>query len=175
MSRRSVGGVPAPRSQDLPAWMRRAFAAPTALYAAGGGRVLGHRFVQLGHTGRRSGLTHHTVIEVVRYDRRTGEATVVSGFGSTADWYRNVVAGGPVTVDFGRGPHRADHRILDADEAQEVYAAYERRNVLIGPLVRWTLTALLGWHYDGSPGARRQMVAQLPMVAFRPAPPAPPS
>lgn len=71
-------------------------------------------------------------------------------------------------MDFGRGPAPAAYRVLGVEEATEVYAAYERRNVLIAPLVRWTLTVLLGWHYDGSPQARRRMVAELPMVALRP-------
>ena len=149
--------------------MRRAFLAPTALYGAGWGRLLGHRFLQLGHVGRRSGRRYRTVVEVVRYDRGTGEATVVSGFGRSADWFRNVTSGGPVTVDFGRGPRPAAYRVLGVDEAERVYAAYERRNVLIGPLVRWTLTVLLGWPYDGSPQARARMARELPMVALRPA------
>jgi deazaflavin-dependent oxidoreductase (nitroreductase family) len=125
--------------------------------------------VRLTHTGRRTGRAHHVVVEVVRYDRISGEATVVSGFGAAADWYRNITAGGTAAVDFGRGARPASHRILAPDEAERVYAAYERRNVLIGPLVRWTLTLLLGWSYDGSEAARWRMVAELPMVAFRPA------
>jgi deazaflavin-dependent oxidoreductase (nitroreductase family) len=162
------GHVPAARSQDLPQWLRAAFGAPNRVYEAGFGWVLGHRFLRLTHTGRRSGRQHHVVVEVVRYDRRTGEATVVSGFGPLADWYRNVTAGGPALVDFGRGPRPARHRVLSPTEAEQVYAAYERRNVLISPLVRWTLTALLGWRYDGSVAARRRMVGELPMLAFRP-------
>jgi deazaflavin-dependent oxidoreductase (nitroreductase family) len=138
------------------------------LYRNGFGWLLGHRFLRLSHTGRRSGRTFHVVLEVVRYDEATGEATVVSGFGQTADWLRNLRAGGPVAVDFGRGARPAAYRVLGLEEAVEVYAAYERRNVLIAPLVRWTLTALLGWRYDGSAGARRRMAAELPLVALRP-------
>jgi deazaflavin-dependent oxidoreductase (nitroreductase family) len=160
--------VPATRSQDLKPWLRAVFALPNALYAKGFGSVLGHRFLQLTHTGRRSGRRFRVVVEVVRYDRSTGEATVVSGYGRGADWFRNLEAGGLVEVDFGRGPRPAAYRVLGLDEAQEVYAAYERRNWVIAPLVRWTLTVLLGWPYDGSAEARRRMVAELPMVALLP-------
>jgi len=156
-------------SQDLPPWLKAAFAAPNACYDKGFGVLLGHRFLRLGHTGRRSGRHFHTVLEVVRYDRPTGEATVISGFGQGADWLRNLRAGGRAEVDFGRGPRPAAYRVLALDEAEEVYAAYERRNVLVAPVVRWTLSALLGWRYDGSAEARRRMVAELPMVALRPA------
>ena len=150
-------------------WLHASFAAPNALYANGFGWLLGRRFLRLSHTGRRSGQTFHVVLEVVRYDRATGEATVISGFGDTADWLRNLRAGGPAAVDFGRGPTPAAYRVLGLAEAEQVYAAYERRNLLIAPLVRWTLTALLGWCYDGSQAARHRMVAELPMVALRPA------
>ena len=94
---------------------------------------------------------------------------MISGFGDTADWLRNLRAGGPAEVDFGRGPRPAAYRVLGLDEAEATYAAYERRNLLIAPLVRWTLTALLGWSYDGSRAARHRMVTELPLVAFRPA------
>ena len=163
------GRVPGTRSQDLKPWLRAVFALPNALYANGFGWVLGHRFLQLTHTGRRSGRRFSVVVEVVRYDRSTGEATVVSGYGGSADWFRNLREGGPAAVDFGRGPRPAAYRVLGVEEAEQVYAAYERRNLIIAPLVRWTLTVLLGWPYDGSAEARRRMVAELPMVVLRPA------
>ena len=163
------------RSQDLPGWLKLAFAVPNTVYAKDLGRLLGHRFLQLTHTGRRSGRAFRVVLEVVRYDRATGEATVISGFGQSADWLRNLQAGGPVWVDFGHGPRPAAYRVLSVEEAEEAYADYERRNRLIGPGVRWTLSALLGWRYDGSPQARRRMVAELPMVALRPQSSGPPA
>jgi deazaflavin-dependent oxidoreductase (nitroreductase family) len=158
------------RSRDLPTWLKTLFRAPNALYDKGFGAVLGRRFLRLGHTGRRSGRRFHVVLEVVRYDRRTGEAVVVSGFGPSADWYRNLLAGGPVTVDFGRGPRPAAYRVLPLEEAVATYAAYERRNWAIAPIVRPTLSALLGWRYDGTPAARRRMAEQLPLVALTPRP-----
>lgn len=47
-------------------------------------------------------------------------------------------------------------------------ADYERRHRLAAPLVRVTLTRLLGWRYDASPAAHARLAAQLPFVAFRP-------
>lgn len=160
--------MPGTRSQDLKPWLRALFDLPNAVYAGGFGAILGRRFLQLTHTGRRSGQRFTVVVEVVRYDGSTGEATVVSGYGRSADWFRNLEAGGPAAVDFGRGPRPAAYRVLGLEEAEAVYAAYERRNLLIALLVRWTLTVLLGWRYDGSAEARRRMVAELPMVALRP-------
>lgn len=57
------------------------FGLPTHLYRHGWGWVLGHRFLQLTHTGRRSGRPYTTVLEVIRFDSTSGEGTVMSGFG----------------------------------------------------------------------------------------------
>ncbi len=160
----------ASRSKQMPARLHAAFVLPNKVYAVGAGRLFGHRFLRLTHTGRRSGREFHVVVEVTAYDRGTGEAVVVSGFGRTADWYRNVTAGGGTYVDFGSGPRRAAYRELDADEALEVFRGYERRNRALMPLFRPVLSWLLGWPYDGSDAARRRLVEDLPMLALRPAP-----
>jgi hypothetical protein len=49
-----------------------------------------------------------------------------------------------------------------------VLADYERRNRWIAPLVRWVLSRLVGWRYDGSDDAHRRLAGQLPLVAFQP-------
>jgi hypothetical protein len=58
--------------------------------------------------------------------------------------------------------------VLDAGEAEQVLAAYERRNRLVAPLVRYVLGRLTGMRYDGSPAARRRLVETLPFVGFAP-------
>jgi deazaflavin-dependent oxidoreductase (nitroreductase family) len=146
-----------------------AFAAPNRLYDAGVGWALGHRFLRLTHTGRRSGRAFRVVLEVVAYDEHSGAATVVSGFGPRADWYRNVTAGGPVWVDLGRGPRPADHEVLPTDEAVTVLAAYERRNRLAAPVLRRALGALVGRRYTGTDADRRRLAEDLPVVRFTPA------
>ena len=157
-----------PGSSTLPRWLKRALGAPNFLYEHGGGRLLGHRFLQLTHVGRRSGRTFRTVLEVIRYDPKTGEATVLSGFGPQADWLRNLQAAGAAEVSFGAGRRRAAYRLLSLEEAERALAEYERRNWLVVPVVRRVLSRLVGWRYDGSDAARRRAVEQLPMVAFRP-------
>ena len=41
---------------------------------------------------------------------------------------------------------------------------------MLAPIVRATLSRLLGWHYDGSAQARARLTGELPFVAFRPRP-----
>ena len=48
---------------------RLAFRLPIWLYHSHLGWLLGTRFVLLTHTGRKSGLSRQTVLEVVRYDK----------------------------------------------------------------------------------------------------------
>lgn len=128
---------------------RAALRLPRRLYAHGLGPLLGNRFLRLTHTGRVTGRTHTTVLEVVARDRGTGEYIVVSGFGPRADWLRNVRAGGPVEITVGRRQLPARPRELDAAEAEAVFADYERRNRLARPILHAVLSRLLGWKYRG--------------------------
>lgn len=153
----------------LPPWLRTLFAAPNALYRHGLGGVLGHRFLQLTHVGRTSGDPHTVVLEVLRYDRATGEAVVISGLGEKAQWLRNLRANGRASVSFGRAPRSAAVRFLDTDEAVEALAAYERRYGPLRPLLRRALTLLLDGGYRGTDADRRRLAQTLPLVAFRPA------
>lgn len=163
MNGTAAGGraaVPMPRS------LKQALGVPRVLYAHGGGWVLGHRFLQLSHHGRRTGDLHRTVLEVVRYDRKTGEAFVLSGFGSRADWLLNLRAGSDVVVSISRYSSPARYREVGLQEAIEVFADYEHRNAVVRPVIRGVLSRLLGWRFDGSRAARLRLAQQLPMVAF---------
>jgi deazaflavin-dependent oxidoreductase (nitroreductase family) len=152
-------------------WLKAAFRLPDLLYRNGLGWVLGRRFLRLLHVGRRTGTRYAAVLEVVRHDPSHAEFVVVSGFGTRTDWLRNIEAGNPVEVTVGRRTFVADHRRLDREEAFAAMADYERRNRMIGPVVRRALSWLLGWRYDGSVSSRWRLVDQLPMVALRPAQP----
>lgn len=150
---------------------RRLLRCPSALYRWDLGWLLGRRFMMLTHLGRRSGREYRTVLEVINFDRPSKEVVVVAGLGRSADWYRNVQAHPPVEVAIGRDRFRPVARDLDEDDAVAVLADYERRNRWVTPVVRRMLSWLVGWHYDGSYPARRKLVTQLPLVAFRPADP----
>ena len=98
-----------------------------------------------------------------------GEVVVVSGWGPTADWYRNVTRGGDIHVTIENRTFPATHRVVPRDEAEQVLDEYEHRNRYVRPIVNGLLGYLVGWRYDGSPEARRRLAEQLPLVAFRPA------
>lgn len=155
-------------ARTLSPMARRLLRAPALLYRCHAGWLLGRRFLLLTHVGRRSGRRHQTVLEVIGTHRSSGEVMVLAGFGRSADWYRNLQAQPAVEVEVGRRRFRPIHRQLDEAEAVAALADYERRNRWMTPVVRRGLSWLVGWHYDGSDAGRRRLVAELPVVAFRP-------
>jgi deazaflavin-dependent oxidoreductase (nitroreductase family) len=159
-----ITGQPAPPSGLL----RTLFGIPIRFYHAGLGWLLGRRFLLLVTTGRKTGRRRETVLEVVKYDRASQEAIVAAGWGAKTGWFHNVEAGLAREVVIGRDRYEPAYRVLDVAEAERVFADYERRNRLAGPIVRRVISGLVGWRYDGSPGARRKVVEQLPLIGFRP-------
>ncbi len=148
--------------------LRSRLGLPVHLYHGHLGVLLGHRFLLLVHTGRKSGLHRETVLEVVRFDPVTRESVVVAAWGHRTGWLHNVEAGLAYEVWTGRERFAPAYRILPPDEAERILADDERRNRLIAPIVRAVLSRLMGWRYDGTPAARRRAVEQLSLVGFRP-------
>jgi deazaflavin-dependent oxidoreductase (nitroreductase family) len=146
---------------------RRLLHAPTLLYRWHLGWLLGERFLCLTHVGRRSGQRYHTLLEVI--GGSGDELVVLAGRGPSADWVRNIRTLPALDVAVGRRRFAPAHRELGEHEAEVVLACYERRHRRLAPLVRAVLCRLAGWRYDGSPAARRRLVRELPVVAFRPA------
>ncbi len=100
---------------------RVALRAPTLLYRARLGLLLGDRFLCIVHRGRVSGRVRRTVVEVVGFDREAEEALVVAGWGPGTQWYRNLEAAPAIEVDVGRRRWREpEQRFLD--EAERVVA-----------------------------------------------------
>lgn len=87
-----------------------------------------------------------------------------SGTGSGADWYRNLQAGGLQALWVGSRRHRASVRFLEVTEAADVMGAYERAH----PKTARKLYSMMGVSYDGTDVGRVEMMANIPMVAFRP-------
>ncbi|GGT16702.1 hypothetical protein GCM10010271_19490 [Streptomyces kurssanovii] len=80
---------PTPRRPPLPAGLRRFVARlPVHLYRIGLGPLFGRRLLLLIHTGRTSGLTRRTVIEVVESDRWLCRFMGYEVDGSEADYRR---------------------------------------------------------------------------------------
>lgn len=142
--------------------------APTRLYDWHAGWILGRRFLRLTHIGRRSGRRHQTMLEVIGENGTSREVIVIAGLGHSANWYQNLQAHDAIEVAISNERFAPEHRELSESEASTVLAECERRNRLITPITRRVLTWLVGWRYDGTDTARRQLVTQLPVIGLRP-------
>ncbi|MRX42334.1 nitroreductase family deazaflavin-dependent oxidoreductase [Agromyces kandeliae] len=112
----------------LLAWFYRA---PSALYRARLGWLMGGRFVMLTVVGRTSGIARRTVLEVVK--RGAGSAPtapptlwVVASRGAKTDWYRNALAHPDVRVDWRSQRFAARAVDLDEDARVDLLADYQR-------------------------------------------------
>jgi deazaflavin-dependent oxidoreductase (nitroreductase family) len=108
----------------------RLMRAPIWLYRMRLGFLFGQRLLLLEHVGRRTGRRRLTVLEVVGHPA-SDVYIVASGFGTRAQWFRNVQAQPDVRVSVGRrasAPARARRLAQpDADAALRAYIGRHRR------------------------------------------------
>jgi deazaflavin-dependent oxidoreductase (nitroreductase family) len=140
------------------------FRMPLFLYRHGRGHLLGHTFLIVEHVGRRTGRTYAITAMVLSYDEATGEAIIFSGWGSDADWVRNLKAHPAVRVQIGRTSFVPEQRFLTDDEAMKVADAFRRRH----PWRVRLASTLLGWGDLRADSALREFVRVRPFVAFWP-------
>jgi deazaflavin-dependent oxidoreductase (nitroreductase family) len=145
--------------------LRVLFRCVVALFDLGLGRIVGHRFLQVTHRGRRSNRLYRTVLEVISYEPRTRESIALSAWGERADWYRNIQTSPAVHVLTGGHSFTPEQRFLEPHELYGQLQHYLSRNRLIAPIVRRTL----GLSLDGSSADRALLdVHGYRGVAFRP-------
>jgi deazaflavin-dependent oxidoreductase (nitroreductase family) len=121
----------------------------------------------LEHVGRRSGLKHRTVLEVVDHDRRQGSFIVASGWGRRADWFRNVVHTPIVIVWAGGAVFEAAAQVMGTEAALAAIREYARRSPLA---FRMLTRLLLGETEHDAERLCRRMVEEIPLVLLAPAP-----
>lgn len=142
---------------------RRLMRAPILLYRARLGFLFGNRMLMLEHIGRKTGARRYVALEVI--DRpEPGVYIVVSGFGTRAQWFRNVQADPRVRVwAGGRGPASATAGILTPDEAAASLGTYISRHPRawnrMKPAIENTLGATIDDRGSGLPMVRLQITS----------------
>ena len=123
---------------------RRLMRAPIGLYRARLGFLLGSRILLLEHVGRKSGLTRSVVLEVL--DHPDPDTYIVaSGFGTRAQWYKNVRAEPRVKVSVGsRVSNPAIARTLSTSEADAALRRYVDRHRRAWESMKPVLESTLG-------------------------------
>jgi deazaflavin-dependent oxidoreductase (nitroreductase family) len=152
-------------------WLVRA---PVLLYRSGLGFVFGRRLLMLEHVGRVSGRRRYVVLETVDHPDPT-TFVVVSGFGTRAQWYRNVVARPEVRVTTGlrrRVPAAAVP--LDEQEVAETLRGYATRHPRAWRRLRGVLEAALDAPVERLPMVRLTLQLGQPGQPERPGQPGQP-
>jgi deazaflavin-dependent oxidoreductase (nitroreductase family) len=138
---------------------------PIWLYRLNLGWLFGNRFLLLTHTGRKSGLLHQAVIEVVQYDKQRETFYVVSGWGEKSDWYQNIRKSPTVTVQVGERKFKANAKFIPLLEAIKIVETYVHDH----PVAFSELSSLfLGERMKPSSDAARRIAEKMPMAAFHP-------
>ncbi|MFE3323944.1 nitroreductase family deazaflavin-dependent oxidoreductase [Streptomyces sp. NPDC059176] len=154
------------RREPPTGWARLAARLPIHMYRCGLGFLFGRRMLLLIHTGRLSGATRRVVLEVVEYEPDSGAWTVASGFGPTAQWYRNLQHVPQATIQVGRRYHAVTARFLPAEDGSRIMAGYAEAH----PRTAARLCAYLGLPGDGTQVGYRAAGEQIPFVRLEPSP-----
>jgi deazaflavin-dependent oxidoreductase (nitroreductase family) len=131
---------------------RRAFVrAPIWLYRNGFGRLLGQRILMLEHVGRTSGLLRYVCLEVV--ERPAADVlVVVSGFGTDAQWYRNLQVEPSCKVSIGRRRSApAQARMMTDGEAAAALDRYRTAHPKAWERLRGAIEKAVGRPVDTLP------------------------
>lgn len=139
--------------------VRRIVRAPIAIYRVRLGFIFGSRLLMLEHTGRKTGARRYVVLEVIDQPL-PGRYIVASGFGTRAQWFRNVRASPRVRVWIGgRRPQPATARPLGSDETAVALTVYAARHPRAWATLKPVFEATLGTRIDS-------LHTGLPMIAL---------
>jgi deazaflavin-dependent oxidoreductase (nitroreductase family) len=144
--------------------MRLAFRMPIGFYRLGLGCLLGTRFVLLNHTGRKSGLSRQTVLEVVRYNKSSGECIIASGWGERSDWYHNIVANTRIQFQIANRCSAGIAERLTPEESGKELLNYAHRH----PLAFRELAKFMGFKFNGTENDILAAGKTLPMFILKP-------
>lgn len=144
--------------------------APVPLYRAHLGWIMGPRFLMLTTTGRKTGRTRRTVVEVVkRADGPAGARApvlwVVASRGPHSDWYANATSARPMRITWMTRTFTPQVHALDVDERFELLADYQRRHPRAAAMLG---KAALGQDFTASPEHLRRLADDLRALRFDP-------
>jgi len=97
---------------------------PVYIYRVGLGFILGQRFLMLEHTGRKTGLKHQCVLEIVFFDHDKRTYYVASGWGKRSNWLKNIEADPDVTIMIGDNKYRSVASRLNFNDSLSIMNNY---------------------------------------------------
>ncbi len=153
-----------PGKGDLaPRFLIPVFKLPLILYRLGLGWLLGKRFMQITHVGRRSGKVRKTILAVLRFDETTKEIYAVSAW-KGSDWYYNIQATPARQVETGLVHYVPVQRTLSPEEITTSFMEYRQKH----PLFSRMICRIPGWKWDSTYDEFLELAHTLHGVAFKP-------
>ena len=146
-------------------WLRFFLRLPILLYRLKLGWMLGRRFLLLSHTGRKSGRTRSTVLEVVRYDDSDHGCIVASGWGKKSQWYKNVMANPEVRYTVGLRERSGEAQEVPLERAAQEFLDYADRHPAA---IRKLTKLMIGEEFEGSVAQYQRLAAQVPVLRLKP-------
>ena len=136
---------------------------PLILYRLRLGWLMGRRFMQITHVGRRSGKLRRTILAVLRFDDETKEIYAISAW-KGSDWYYNIQASPALRVETGFVRYVPLQRILSPEEIATTFIEYRNAHPLFSRMV----CRIPGWKWDSTYEEFLELARTLRGVAFRP-------
>ncbi|HTP08692.1 MAG TPA: nitroreductase family deazaflavin-dependent oxidoreductase [Anaerolineae bacterium] len=154
---------PGKANDKAPALMIPIFKLPVLLYRLHMGWLLGKRFMQIAHVGRRSGKVRRTILAVLRFDDKTKEIYAVSAW-KGSDWYYNIQASPPLQVESGFVRYIPVQRTLSPEEITTTFMQYRKKH----PIFSRMICRIPGWKWNATYEEFLELARTLHGVAFEP-------
>lgn len=153
-------------NEKAPSFLIPIFKLPLLLYRLHLGWLLGKRFMQITHVGRRSGKVHKTVLAVLRFDEKSKEIYAVSAW-KGSDWYYNIQASPALLIETGFVHYVPLQRTLSPEEIATAFIEYCQKH----PIFSRMICRIPGWKWDATPEEFLELARTLHGVAFAPSTP----
>lgn len=151
------------KDEKAPSFLIPLFKLPVLLYRLHLGWLLGMRFMQLTHVGRRSGKVRRTILAVLQFDKESKEMLAVSAW-KGSDWYYNIQASPALQVESGFVRYTPQQRTLSAEEIARAFLSYCKQHPIFSRMV----CRIPGWKWDASYEEFLALAHTLRGVAFKP-------
>ncbi len=154
---------PGKENEKAPSLMIPIFKLPVFLYRLHLGWLLGKRFMQITHVGRRSGKVRRTILAVLRFDDKTKEIYAVSAW-KGSDWYYNIQASPALQVETGFIHYVPVQRTLSPEEITTAFMEYRKQH----PIFSRMICRIPGWKWNSTYEEFLELARTLRGVAFKP-------
>jgi deazaflavin-dependent oxidoreductase (nitroreductase family) len=149
--------------EKAPSFLIPIFKLPVFLYRLHLGWLLGKRFMQITHVGRRSGKVRRTILAVLRFDDKTKEIYAVSAW-KGSDWYYNIQASPALQVETGFINYVPVQRTLSPEEITTSFIEFRKAH----PIFSRMICRIPSWKWDSTYEEFLELARTLRGVAFRP-------